>query len=487
VSLRTLPARPVRSLYSPRMSDLMLYNTLSREKEPFVPLVPGEARVYSCGPTVYNHPHIGNLRTFLWSDMLCRYLEYRGLRVTQVMNITDVEDKIIRNATAAGQDIRTYVAPYIVAFHDSLKKLRVRPASSYPRATEYIEHMVGLVHKLAGRGHTYVVDGSTYFRVSTLPGYGKLARVEIDGASEFSRIESDEYEKESARDFVLWKAKKEGEPSWPTDLGEGRPGWHLECSAMAMHLLGETFDIHTGAVDLIFPHHENEIAQSEGATGKPFVRYWIHGEHLNIDQQKMSKSLGNIYTLAEIEEMGYSPVVLRYALLSVPHRTKLNFTMQSLDDAKNALARIESFLLRLDEVARSAPRDAAHADDAADSLIGKFLTEFQEAMDDDLNTAGALGALFTFIRDGNAAMDAGRISAGDAEGMRAALRKIDPVLNIFPEVEQSIDAEVESLMAARAAARKARNFAESDRIRDLLLSKGIVLEDTPGGVRWRKK
>jgi cysteinyl-tRNA synthetase len=469
------------------MSDLMLFNTLSREKEPFIPLVPGEARVYSCGPTVYNDPHIGNLRTFLWSDLLCRYLQYRGLSVTQVMNITDVEDKIIRNATAAGQDIGTYVAPYIAAFHDSLGKLRVRRASAYPRATEYIGHMVSLVHRLTERGHTYVADGSTYFRVSTLPGYGKLARIELDAASEYSRIESDEYEKESARDFVLWKAKKEGEPSWQTSIGEGRPGWHLECSAMSMHLLGETFDIHTGAVDLIFPHHENEIAQSEGATGQPFVRFWLHGEHLNLDQQKMSKSLGNIYSLAEIEQMGYSPLALRYALLSVPYRTKLNFTTQSLDDAKNALARIESFMLRLDEVARSGPRDAAHADEGGDALIGRLLGEFQEAMDDDLNTAGALAALFTFIRDGNTAIDAGRISPGDAEGMRAALRKIDPVLDIFPELEQSIDAEVEGLIAERNAARKARNFAESDRIRDLLLSKGILLEDTPGGVRWRRQ
>lgn len=468
------------------MSDLKLFNTLSREKETFIPLRPGEVRMYSCGPTVYNNPHIGNLRTFLWSDLLRRYLEYRGLRVKQVMNITDVEDKIIRNANAAGQDIHTYVDPYIVAFHDSLKKLRIRPADSYPRATEYIEQMVELVETLTARGHTYVADGSTYFRVATLPDYGKLSRVEIDASSSFSRIESDEYEKESARDFVLWKAKKENEPAWQTAIGEGRPGWHLECSAMSMGLLGETFDIHTGAVDLIFPHHENEIAQSEGATGKPFVRYWVHGEHLNIDQQKMSKSLGNIYTLAEIEEMGYSPVVLRYALLSVPHRTKLNFTTQSLDDARHALARIESFLLRLDEVAASAPRDAAHADEEGDALIGRFLSDFQQAMDDDLNTAGALGALFTFIRDANTAIDAGRISAGDAAGIRAAMMKIDPVLDIFPDREQSIDAEIESLIAARNAARKARNFAESDRIRDLLLARGILLEDTPGGTRWRR-
>jgi cysteinyl-tRNA synthetase len=469
------------------MSELKLYNTLSREKETFIPLVPGEVRMYSCGPTVYNQPHIGNLRTFLWSDLLRRYLEYRGLKVRQIMNITDVDDKIIRNANAAGQDINTYSAPFIKQFHDDLTALRIRPAEAYPRATEYIPQMVTLVERLNAKGHTYDAGGSTYFRVATLPDYGKLSRVEMATESEFTRIDSDEYEKEGARDFVLWKAKKDGEPSWPTKIGDGRPGWHLECSAMSMGLLGETFDIHTGAVDLIFPHHENEIAQSEGATGKPFVRYWVHGEHLNIDQQKMSKSLGNIYTLAEIRGMNYDPVVLRYALLSVPHRTKLNFTNQSLDDAKNAIGRIDSFLIRLDEVATSAPRDAAHADDHADALIGRFLTDFGAAMDDDLNTAGALGALFTFIRDGNIALDAGRISASDAAGMKAAMMRIDPVLDIFPKREEALDAEIEDMIAARNAARKARNFAESDRIRDALLAHGITLEDTPGGTRWRRK
>ena len=486
------------------MSDLKLFNTLTREKETFVPLTPGEVRIYSCGPTVYNAPHIGNLRTFLWSDVLRRYLEWRGYRVRQIMNITDVEDKIIRNAAAAGQDIFTYVAPHIAAFHEALRALRVRPAEAYPRATEFIPQMVALVERLTARGHTYQADGSTYFRVGSLPDYGKLSGVEIAADSAFSRVENDEYGKESARDFVLWKAKKDGEPSWPAPIGEGRPGWHLECSAMSMQFLGQTFDIHTGAVDLIFPHHENEIAQSEGATGKPFVRYWIHGEHLNIDQQKMSKSLGNIYTLSEIKEMGYDALALRYALLSVPHRTKLNFTTQSLDDAKSALDRIESFLLRLNDVSRSAPHDAAHADDQGDALIGRFLADFEEAMDDDLNTAGALGALFTLIRDANTAMDARLISAGDAAGIKAALMKVDPVLDIFPGREHAgfvseranasdhVDAvqsnpEIDALIAARNAARKARNFAESDRIRDELLVKGILLEDTPGGTRWRRK
>ncbi len=469
------------------MSELKLFNTLSREKETFVPVVPGEVRMYSCGPTVYYHPHIGNLRTFLWSDLLRRYLQWRGYRVTQIMNITDVEDKIIRNASAAGQDIFTYTAPFIDAFHHCLRALRIRPADAYPRATQYIPQMVQLVERLNAGGHTYVADASTYFRVTTFPPYGKLSRIEVDASSAFNRVESDEYEKESARDFVLWKAKKEGEPSWGTSLGEGRPGWHLECSAMSMELLGESFDIHTGAIDLIFPHHENEIAQSEAATGRPFVRYWIHGEHLNVDQQKMSKSLGNIYTLQEIEEMGYAPLVLRYALLSVPHRTKLNFSNQSLEDARRALERIESFLLRLEEVAHSAPHDAAHADEGGGAMIGRFLGEFQEAMDDDLNTAGALGALFTLIRDANTAIDEGRISAGDAAGIRAALMKVDPVLDILPHRDETLDADVERMIEARNAARRARNFAESDRIRDELLARGIILEDTTGGTRWRRK
>ena len=469
------------------MSDLKLFNTLSREKETFVPLVPGEVRMYSCGPTVYSHPHIGNFRTFLWSDLLRRYLEYRGFKVRQVMNLTDVDDRIIQNAHAAGQDLDSYTAPYIAAFHEGIKSLRIRPADHYPRATQYIPQMVGLVEKLAARGHTYEAEGSTYFRVATLPGYGKLARLEVETSSEFSRIDDDKYEKESARDFVLWKAKKENEPSWSAPIGEGRPGWHLECSAMAMDLLGETFDIHTGAVDLIFPHHENEIAQSEGATGRPFVRYWVHGEHLNIDQQKMSKSLGNIFNLDEVSKMGYDMVALRYALLSVPHRTKLNFTQQSLDDARNALARIESFLLRVDEVAASAPRDARSSDSNAAELIGRFLADFEAAMDDDLNTAGALGALFSFIRDINIAIGEGRISAADAAGIRTALAKIDPVLDVFPRRAESLDDEIQRMIDARIAARKARNFAESDRLRDELVARGIVLEDTPAGTRWRRK
>ena len=476
-----------RSYTRAAVSELKLFNTLTREKETFVPLVPGQVRMYSCGPTVYSHPHIGNMRTFLWSDLLRRYLEWRGYKVTHVMNITDVDDRIIQNANAAGQDIYTYTAPYITSFHESLRELRIRPADAYPRATQYIPQMVRLVERLDKSGHTYVVDGSTYFRVASFPEYGKLSKVEVDASSGYSRIDGDHYDKESVRDFVLWKAKKDAEPSWQTALGEGRPGWHLECSAMSMELLGESFDIHTGAVDLIFPHHENEIAQSEGATAKPFVRTWVHGEHLNIDQQKMSKSLGNIYTLAEVKEMRFDPLVLRYALLSVPHRTKLNFREQSLIDARSALERIELFMLRLEEISRSAPHDAQHSDGHADQLIGKFITDFEAAMDDDLNTAGALGALFTLIREANVAIDAGRITSSDAEGICTAMLRVHPVLDIYPRRDESLDATVRKLIDARNAARKSRNFTESDRIRDELLGRGIIIEDTPGGTRWRRK
>jgi cysteinyl-tRNA synthetase len=466
------------------MSPLRLYNTLTHQQEPFEPLEPGHVRMYACGPTVYNFVHIGNLRTFLWADLLRRYLEWKGNRVTMVMNLTDVEDKIIRNAAAKGVDIFSYCAPYIDAFFEDIDTLRIRRADLYPKATDHITEMVQLVDRLHEHGHTYESDGSIYYKISTLPNYGRLAQLELQAEdAAVSRVESDEYEKENARDYVLWKAKKsDDEPYWPTTLGEGRPGWHLECSAMSMKYLGETFDLHTGAVDLIFPHHENEIAQSEGATGKPFVRFWVHGEHLNIDQQKMSKSLGNIFTLRELLAEGYSPLQIRYALLSVPHRTKLNFTLKSLDDAKSALERLETFLLRLAETP-SGDEESSRGRELAET----FLRDFEAALDDDLNTAGALGALFTLIREANIAMDANALSAADRQKIRGAVERADSVLDIAPKEDRSLDAEVERLIEARLQARKAKNFAESDRIRDELLAMGIILEDTAGGMRWRRK
>jgi cysteinyl-tRNA synthetase len=469
------------------MSDLHLFNTLTREKELFTPLVPGEVRMYSCGPTVYNHPHIGNLRTFLWSDLLRRYLEWRGFRVTQVMNITDVEDKIIKNANAAGQDITTYTAPFISTFLDSLREMRVKPADAYPRATEYIPQMVDLVKVLNERGHTYVADGSTYFRVGTLDGYGKLSRIEVDTTSEYSRIESDEYEKESARDFVLWKAKKEGEPSWQTELGEGRPGWHLECSAMSMKLLGETFDIHTGAVDLIFPHHENEIAQSEGATKRPFSRFWVHIEHLFVENEKMSKSLGNVYTLPDVIARGHRASALRYLLLSSHYRKQLNFTWAGMEQAEESLRRIADFLARLAAVTgdQSSP--------AVPAAIDKARTAFRQALLDDLNTAAGLAALFDLIRDLNAAIDAKAVGRQDADAARRTIDEFDCVLGVVT-LRHTEDAqppvpveEIERLIEERKAARQRRDFAAADGIRNALAERGILLEDNPAGTRWKRK
>ncbi|HUP64487.1 MAG TPA: cysteine--tRNA ligase [Thermoanaerobaculia bacterium] len=465
------------------MGALRLFNTLTRSLEPFEPIEPGTVRMYCCGPTVYDRVHIGNLRTFLWGDVLRRYLEWKGLRVNQVMNFTDVDDRIIEKANEAGVDINTWCAPFVDAFYEDVDTLRIRRADSYPKATEHIGEMIELVERLNAAGRTYVADGSTYFRIAAFPSYGRLAQLEIEERSEFSRIESDKYEKEDARDFVLWKAKKEGEPSWEASIGEGRPGWHLECSAMSMKYLGESFDIHTGGVDLIFPHHENEIAQSEGATGRPFVRTWVHGEHLIIEDQKMSKSLGNIYTLPSLLERGYTPLQIRYALLSVPYRTKLNFTFRSLEDAKHALERLELFILRMREIAGG----AAALTGRGEELAGRFVAGFEASMDDDLNTAGALGCLFSMVREANIAADEGSIGAEDAWRILEALEDIDRVFDLHPRREESIDAEIESLIEKRNRARKAKQFAESDRIRDELLAGGVLLEDTPGGTRWRRK
>ena len=464
---------------------MKLFNTLTRRKETFVPLDPRKVRIYSCGPTVYHFIHIGNLRTFLWGDLLRRYLKWKGFEVVQVMNITDIDDKIIKSSMAKNVPIQEYTAPYIQAFLEDIAELRILPADHYPKATEHIPEMIDLVGELTGRGHTYVSEGSTYFKIDTFPQYGALSQIDLAAASGAPRVESDEYDKENARDFVLWKAKKPGETSWKTPMGEGRPGWHLECSAMAMKYLGETFDIHTGAVDLIFPHHENEIAQSEGATGKPFVKYWIHGEHLLVEAQKMAKSAGNFFTLRDLTAQGYSPLQIRHALLAVPHRTKLNFTLRSLDDAKNALERLDGFLLRLREIAEG--KKPGQASEPAAGIIRTFLLDFETSMDDDLNTAGALAALFILIRETNTAIDQGVISAAEAKAILAAVSKVDEVLDLLPRDTATLGKEIEDLITARNEARKRRDFPESDRLRDLLVSKGIILEDTAGATRWRRK
>jgi len=461
-----------------------LLNTLGRRLGDFAPLQSGHVRMYTCGPTVYNVVHIGNLRTFVFEDVLRRRFLARGDRVTQIMNLTDVDDKTIRGAEEAGVSLGEFTARYTEAFFRDIGRLFVEPAERYPKATEHVPEMIDLIQRLAARGHTYETEGSVYFRISTFPEYGKLSGIDLTRTRRGERVADDEYEKEDVRDFALWKAGKPGEPSWPSPWSAGRPGWHIECSAMSMKYLGERFDIHTGAVDNVFPHHENEIAQSEGATGEPFVEHWLHAEHLIVDGEKMAKSKGNFYTLDDVLARRNDPAAVRYLLLSVPYRKRLNFTWEALGAAAAALDRIRSAAVRIEEVAASGTKKTG-AFPAAERAE-RLRSEFDAGMDDDLNTSEALAALFNYLREVNAAIDAGSLDAQGAEIARAALRSANRVLGVLPAAPDVLPAEVETSIEARNAARRRRDFAESDRIRDELAARGIVLEDTPGGTRWKK-
>lgn len=464
---------------------LRFYNTLTQQVEDFTPLHGNEVRMYTCGPTVYNYAHIGNLRTFTFEDILRRWLAARGYTLNHVMNITDVEDKIIRNAIAQGKTIQEYTEQYTQAFLDDTAMLRLQRPEKLVKATEHIPEMVAAVEELATKGFTYTSEGSVYFRISNFPGYGKLSHNDFSGIRAGARVDVDEYDKADARDFVLWKAKKDGEPSWPAPSGDGRPGWHIECSVMAMKYLGETLDIHAGGVDLVFPHHENEIAQSEALSGKPFARFWLHSEHLSLDMQKMSKSLGNIYTLRDIVEMGYSPEALRYLLASVPYRKKLNFSLDGLKAAQTSIERLRNYKLRLETAKFPEGEDAA-----VTARTGAAVTKFDESLDDDLNTAEALGAVFEYVRDTNTLMDAGQFKAGNAAGALSVLTRFDSVFDVIRPTEKESgisDAEVEQLIAERTQTKKAKNFARADEIRKQLTDAGIILEDTKDGVRWKRK
>jgi cysteinyl-tRNA synthetase len=465
-----------------------LHNTLGRRLVDFAPLEPGHVRLYTCGPTVYNVVHIGNLRTFVFEDVLRRHFRASGQRVTQVMNLTDVDDKTIRGAQEAGMPLGDFTARYSDAFFRDIQRLNVEPAERYPRATEHVPEMIDLIRRLSDRGHTYESEGSVYFRISTFPGYGRLSGIDLEQTRRSDRVADDEYEKEDVRDFALWKAAKPGEPSWPSPWGQGRPGWHIECSAMSMKYLGEHFDIHTGAVDNIFPHHENEIAQSEGATGHPFVEVWLHAEHLVVDGEKMAKSRGNFYTLDDVLARRDDPAAVRYLLLSVPYRKKLNFTWEALTGAAVAVDHIFTTWSRITDFGEALGSKPAPF--PAQERSEEFLRGFRSALDDDLNTPQALGVLFPFLTEINKAFDERTLDAKGAEIARLAIESADRVLGVIPYHvrmrSEPLPAEIEVQIAARNAARKRRDFAESDRIRDELAARGIVLEDTPGGTRWKK-
>ncbi len=470
---------------------MRLYNTLSRQEEPFEPSIDGLVRMYTCGLTVYNRGHIGNFRTFVCIDVLRRALKHVcGWRVQQVMNFTDVDDRTILGAQKANQELRAYTTRYVDAFREDAASLGLEPAEETPRATDEanLEAMAALVHALERNGHTYRSDGSIYFRIASFPAYGRLARLDQDGIKPGARIDSDNYAKDDARDFVLWKASRPGEPTWDYGLGPGRPGWHLECSAMALRLLGEPpIDLHAGGVDLIFPHHENEIAQSEGATGRTFSRFWMHVEHLIIDNEKMSKSLGNVYTVQDVVDHGFRPSALRYLLLSSHYRKQLRFSWDTMRQADESLRRLTDALARLDRVG------GGQAHDDIGAALARARAQFDEALRADLNTSAALAALFDLVRELNTAIDEGRLGEPDAAAARDAFAYFDSVLGVVAlrrqeDARPPVDpGEVEQLVEQRQAARRRRDFAESDRIRDDLAARGIVLEDGPGGTRWKRK
>jgi cysteinyl-tRNA synthetase len=461
------------------------YNTLSNAIEDFEPLRPGQVGLYTCGPTVYNVPHIGNYRAYVFEDLLKRALRFAGYRVLHVMNLTDVDDKTIRNAAAQGLSLNEYTAPFIRTFFDGLKTLRIDPADHYPRATEHIPEMARMIRTLLDKGFAYPKDGSIYFSIAKFPGYGKLSKIRPDDLQTTARIEarveSDEYEKESAHDFALWKAPKPGEPFWETEIGPGRPGWHIECSAMSSKYLGPTFDLHCGGVDNIFPHHENEIAQSEAAFGVPFVRCWLHCHHLVVDGEKMSKSKGNFYTLDDLLKRGVDPSALRYFLLSTHYRKVLNFTFETLEQSAAGLQRIRDFLYELDK--RAFP---AGCTDEAESLAAEAEKKFLDGLADDLNIAVALTALFELVRKANVLIKDGRLRSDDAKRLSSFVYRMDDVLAVLaPRREESLDAPMRAKIDERERARKARDFRRADEIRKELLEAGIILEDTKDGVRWK--
>ena len=465
---------------------LKFYNTLSGQLEEFRPINEGEVRMYFCGPTVWDFAQIGNFRSMIWTDILRRYLKFKGYRVTHVMNITDVEDRIITLSQQKGMTIDEYTAKYIEALWEDFDALGCERPDIVPRATRHIPEMVALIDRLSERDHAYRSDDSIYYRIKSFPEYGKLSKINfagnIAGASE--RVDTDKYDKEDARDFALWKAATSpNEPAWDTVLGRGRPGWHIECSAMSMKYLGETFDIHAGGIDLIFPHHENEIAQSEGATGEKFVNYWIHFEHLKVEGESMSKSKGNYYTFRDLKGLGFSPAAIRYFLFSVPYRKQLNFTLEALSGIEKTVAGLRDFHARLSE-SRVEPGSNPRLHETA----MRALEGFESGLDDDLNTSVALAALHNLTRDVNTALADHALLEDNKRELLELLARFDTVLNIFGKAQpELLDAEIQALIDERQEARRRRDFTRADEIRDELAQRGITLEDTKDGVRWKRR
>lgn len=467
------------------MIPLRLHNTLSGAVEPFAPADPKEVRIYVCGLTVYSRGHVGNYRTLVATDLLRRTLKLAGYGVREVMNITDVDDRIIDLASQDGKDLAAFTSDHIRSFEVDRQTLRMEAPELVPRATDHIPEMVALIGRLIERGHTYSADGSVYFRIGSFPKYGALSRLDVEGIKAGARVDTDKYDKENARDFVLWKFKA-NEPAWAqwnAPFGTGRPGWHIECSAMSMKYLGETFDVHCGGVDLIFPHHENEIAQSEAATGVTFVRHWMHVQHLLIENETMSKSKGNVFTIPELVEKGHTPAAIRYLLLSSHYRSTLNFTFEGLKQAQAALDRIHGFVVRLGEVERDGP-----AAPGVTALTERCAAGFNEALADDLNTPRALAAVHELVSEGNVVLASGAATREDAKILREALGHTDRIFGVFcPDAEDELGAEERVLFDERQEARRVRDFARADAARAALEAGGVVLEDTASGTRWRRK
>jgi cysteinyl-tRNA synthetase len=471
------------------------HNTLGGRTEEFVPIEPGKVKLYTCGPTVYDYPHIGNWRAYVFEDLLKRFLMFEGFEVTHVMNITDVEDKTIRRANANGLSLEEYTRPFIEAFHNERQTLNILPADHYPRATEIenIHAMVAIIRSLLDKGIAYRKDGSIYFAIDKFPSYGRLSKISLEDRRPGSRGDADEYEKESVHDFALWKAPKEGEPVWETEIGPGRPGWHIECSAMSSRYLGPTFDIHCGGVDNIFPHHENEIAQSEAANGVKFVNYWLHCHHLVVDGEKMAKSKGNFLTLGDVLDKGFDAREVRFLLLSTHYRKMLNFTDDGMRQARAGLQRIHNFLVDLGDIKRDGEPGSEILGLVAGSRKG-----FADAMEDDLNVSEALASLFGLIKSANVLREKGRLTRGDAGALKDLLRELDDRVlgvgigsaTVFPSPAEgkpdTLEDYIHKRIEARQKARAEKDFALADVIRNELLDRGIVLEDTKDGVRWKK-